>query len=373
MGSAGGWPSAWKAAQSTGGVERPPRRARRAGAASPPRRQRERVADRAAEQRGGRAQAADRGHGRCAAAAEREPGRDGGGRGERGGTGDEGVARVPAEAHGDGRARERDPGEEDAVEEREEGEQDVAAAAGAETRCWAMAQSVIAAPPAPAVGSSRVAAAPPNVISRAGAQAQARGRPVADEPEERDVAAEGEELGDRGDRDPAWGRPMSRGRRRRRSTPSGPPATTMHRHGRRRRARRGAPPRRATRRRSRVGRVNSGAVSEGERTRSEYQAARTPLYIRDVPSHDPTVCRTPLRGSGSRGGVAVRRPNRRRRDRMTRAASPVGQADRIAREQPRLALAHELPVLGELAQGRRDGRPAGADQLGDQAVRAAGA
>ena len=50
----------------------------------------------------------------------------------------------------------------------------------------------------------------------AGAEAQARGRPVPDEPEERDVAAEGEELGDRGDGDPAAGRPTARGRTRRR-------------------------------------------------------------------------------------------------------------------------------------------------------------
>ena len=66
----------------------------------------------------------------------------------------------------------------------------------------AIAQRVSAAPPAPAVGSSRVAAAPPNVISVLARRSRRGVARAADEPEQRDVAAEGEELGDGGEDDP---------------------------------------------------------------------------------------------------------------------------------------------------------------------------
>ena len=65
------------------------------------------------------------------------------------------------------------------------------------------AHSVSAAPPTPAVGSRRVAAAPPSVTCVLSRRPEPRGRAAADEPEERDVAGEGEELEDGAADDPA--------------------------------------------------------------------------------------------------------------------------------------------------------------------------
>jgi hypothetical protein len=88
----------------------------------------------------------------------------------------------------------------------------------------AIAHIVSAAPPAPAVGSNRVAAAPPRVISVLARRSRRDVVRRADEPEQRDVAAEGEELGDRGEGDPAGVGGQRGGRSRPRTHPSGPPA-----------------------------------------------------------------------------------------------------------------------------------------------------
>ena len=59
------------------------------------------------------------------------------------------------------------------------------------------AQRVSAAPPTPAVGSSRVAAAPPSVTCVLSLSPRRLRRAAADHPEEGDVAGEGEQLEDR--------------------------------------------------------------------------------------------------------------------------------------------------------------------------------
>ena len=201
MGSAGGSPSAWNAAHSTAQSKihqtgAPSRRA------SPPRSSDDGVAHRAADHRGRGAHAAERGHvGGGGAAAEDQPGGDRGGGGGRGGAGDERVAGVAARAQGHGGAGERDAGQEHAVEEGEEGQQHVAAAAGAEPGLGDGPQRHGGAA-GPGRGEQPGGGGAAERDLRARTQAQARGRPAADEPEERDVAAEGEELGDRRERDP---------------------------------------------------------------------------------------------------------------------------------------------------------------------------
>ena len=84
-----------------------------------------------------------------------------------------------------------------------------------------------AAPPAPPVGSRRVAAAPPSVTSALARRSERGGGAAADEPEQRDVAGEREQLEGRGGERPSAGRRRGRGRARRAKAWSGPPAMTI--------------------------------------------------------------------------------------------------------------------------------------------------
>jgi len=122
------------------------------------------------------------------------------------------VAVGAGQAERDRAAGQRDPREERAVEEREEGEERAAGAARADAGLGDRPQGQRGAADARRGDEAGRGGAAEGDL-RAGSEVEPGSGAVADEPEQRDVAAEGEELGDGCQRDPARVRRQRAGER----------------------------------------------------------------------------------------------------------------------------------------------------------------
>ena len=256
-------------------------------------------------------------------------------------------------ARGDRRAGQRDAGEEDPVEQDEEGQQEAPGALRAHSGLGDRPQRERGAA-GPGGGEQPGGGGAAERDLRAGPQVQPRGRALADEPEERDVADEGEQLGHGPQRDPAriGGK---RAAERVGEHLSGPPASTSTASAATTSAR-GSAARRASSRRSSPGRTGSAPLISCTEATRRVSGFRSPAGMGNAPSLRPTDTRTVARG----GGCA-----RRRLGDGWYGRRPLSGVEESTRPVVRPRLALGVPRRGETCvSGARRHVAVGKAQLG---------